>query len=92
MNGKTYEWNREGIEKRDPIFIKNFCIWKDCISVEKMHSLIHGVQTTQKPPEENKFESLLHTLHLYKLQLDLKFKHKIPSKDIKILSKDMREI
>lgn len=42
--------------------------------VEKMDSSIHGVQTTQKRSEENKCESLLHTLHLCKLHLNQKFK------------------
>ena len=52
--------------------MQKFCMWEKCISMENMDSSIHGVQTTQKPSEENKCESLLHTLHLCKLHLNQK--------------------
>lgn len=89
MTGQSISGIEEEIKNQTPQSLKFFVY--ECVSVEKTDSSIHGVQTTQKPPEKNKFESLPHTLHLCKLHLDQKFKH-ILSKDIKVLSEDFREI
>lgn len=72
MIGKSMSGTKERMNKQIQYLFKIFIYEKSVSSIEKMDSSIYEIQ---KSSEENKFESLLHTLHLCKLHLDQKFKH-----------------